>query len=121
MQETYDKCPICGNLFDTVNNFGNGISYSCNNEREIIFAKAGKKPVPAYHMFSFTRPYKGWMLQFNLSPKKIIRIVKHNDVDFTNILDRRGSLIMRIDTTLEPDFPSLEKLRNKIKTCINFS
>jgi len=126
MQETYENCPVCGSsLNHTKLDYSDVISYGCNNEKKIIFAKAAKKPLPEYHSFSYTRTSTGrttrWMLQFNLSPKKVIRLIRDDLTDFTDITDRYGMFIMRVEQPLEPDFPSLEKLRNKIKTCINFS
>lgn len=127
MQEKYDKCPICnGNFFivDTAGHLKGGYAtYNCNNEKEIIFAKARRTPIPEYHSFSY-RNEDGiikWILQFNISPKKIIRLVRHSITDVTAIQDRYGKIIIRIEAPLEPDFPALEKLRYKIKTYLNFS
>jgi hypothetical protein len=128
MQETYENCPVCGGPLSQDKDYSDAISYRCNNEKEIIFAKAAKKPLPQYHSFSYTRTFAGfpgrttrWMLQFNLSPKKVVRLIRHDVTDVTDITDRYGRSITRVEQPLEPDFPSLEKLRNRIKTCINFS
>lgn len=127
MQEKYDKCPICGGglfIVDTAGHLKGGYAtYNCNNEKEIIFAKARRMPLPQYHSFSY-RNENGvvtWTLQFNLTPKKVIRLVRHSITDVSTIMDRYGKTIVRIEAPLEPDFPSLEKLRYKIKTYINFS
>jgi hypothetical protein len=127
MQETYQNCPVCGKSFDLKTYYGDSITYNCNNEKEIVFAKAGKKLMPEYHSFSYTRtntsPHRTvtWMLKFSLSPKKIVRLTRHDTSDSTDIRDQHGYFIMSVKYPLEPDFPSLEKLRNKLKTLINFS
>ena len=136
MQETYENCPVCGSSLNYYKDDANGydssdaITYSCNNEKEITFAKASSlgKPIPEYHSFSYTRTFIGfpgktirWMFQFNLTPKKIVRLMRYDVTDVTDIADRYGRRIIRVEYPLEPDFSDLEKLRNKIKTCINFS
>lgn len=133
MQDTYEKCPICGKTFKIAPypSSANTLLYYCNNERDITFAKAGDEPLPEYHNFSYFRDLTGsptvpcrtlrWILVFNLTRRKIIRVIRYLKTEDTSIQDFYGRTILTIEQPLEPDFPSLEKLRNKIKTCLNFS
>jgi len=128
MQETYENCPVCGSPFSQNKDYSVTITYSCNNAKEIIFAKARREKPPEYHSFSYTRTFKElpnrtprWTLQFNLSPKKVVELIRYDITDVSDITDRYGALIIRVEQPLEPDLPSLEKLKNKVKTIINFS
>lgn len=124
MKFEYDNCPICGKRLEYSSFYSEGGYRSCNNEKEIIFAKAGRKEIPKYHYFSIEKLSgvgNKLLIQVPLSPEKIIRFVRYENTDFTSIYDRSGKLILRIPQVIEPDFPDLTKLTNKLRTYINFS
>lgn len=125
MKFDYDDCPICGKRLEYCSFYPGGEDRGCNNEKEIIFAKAGRKEIPEYHYFSIDSKLSGvgskLLIQVPLSPGKIIRFVRYENTDFTSIYDRFGRSILRIPQVIEPDFPDLTKLKNKLRTYINFS
>jgi hypothetical protein len=128
VKEHYDWCPVCKGPLKKGESIGNLVAFNCNNEKEIIFAKARQEPIPEYHSFSYERKIIGfpeltvrWMLQFPVSPKKIVRLIRRSDINYTVITDRYGMELITIDQPLEPDFPDLTKLKNKIKTYMTFS
>jgi hypothetical protein len=123
MKDTYDACPICGKFLEIRGGeSGNALVSFCSNETEIIFAKAGKTEIPEYHYFSYSRDLKGtfqWTIQFHLSPSKIIRVTLRPG-NPTSVGGRYGRVLLRVPQLLEPDFPALTKLKNKIKTYLTF-
>ena len=128
MKDMYYECPICGGELDNSSEFSvdQTVVFNCDNEKEIILAKARREPIPEYHAFSYNRRMltgvtTRWMLRFSLSPKKSIRMIRRFDVDYTVITDRYGTELMTIDQPLEPDFPNLEKLKHKVRTYMTFS
>jgi hypothetical protein len=130
MNNSYDTCPFCGKALEMNNKeYGStDVTYACNNEKEIIFAKAARGYLPEYHSFSYTSSYQGfpgkatrWMIQFSLSPKRIVRLIRHADRESSTITDRFGRGIFVVAHPLEPDFPDLTKLKNKIRTYFTFS
>lgn len=122
MKLDYTDCPMCGK-FLKVRDPWSYAGVMCGNQEEIILARAAGKPVPEYHQFysETMKTYTRVVVEFQLTPTRIVRFIRFSDTDYTTIYDRDGKLILRIPLELEPDFPDLTKLKQKLLTYINFS
>lgn len=120
--EPYTRCPVCGDglkVFDRVY-LGTELLY-CNN-------KIGyEEYVECFiHHFSQTKVRSSDKLveRFILSifmNNEFYKVILWFYKPETIVEDSRGNIVLQVPKILEPDFPSLELLTNRIKTLITFS
>jgi len=120
------QCPFCDHDLQLR---GDGINtiYYCNNETDIVFAKARRQEPPPYHSFLYERSLGGFdikfvHMQFNLNRNLLVRVVLFPQRKVTRVTDRyAANTLLELPYLVEPDFPDLTKLKNKLSTYINFS